>query len=66
MLVLLILKQCYHASATKMILDEQLLSDLKVQLATYNDDKALALKIVPTIDYTKNLSFIMEICSRLW
>jgi len=48
------------ASATKMILDEQLLSDLKVQLATYDDDKALALKIVPTIDYTKNFHLLWK------
>jgi len=49
-----------HSSASKMILDEQLLSDLKVQLATYADDKALALKIVPTIDYTKNYHLLWQ------
>ena len=49
-----------HASASKMILDEQLLSDLKVQLATYADDMALALKIVPTIDYTKNYHLLWQ------
>ncbi|MDB4438967.1 hypothetical protein N9176_01830 [bacterium] len=56
------------ASATKMILDEQLLSDLKVQLATYADDKALALKIVPTIDYTKNYHLLWQFaqdCSNI-
>ena len=56
------------ASATKMILDEQLFSDLKVQLATYDDDKALALKIVPTIDYTKNFHLLWQFaqdCSNI-
>ena len=56
------------ASATKMILDEQLLSDLKVQLTSYNDDKALALKIVPTIDYTKNYHLLWQFaqdCSNI-
>ena len=47
-----------HASATKMTLDEQLFSDLKAQLNSHGDDKALALKIIPTIDYKKNLSLI--------
>ena len=57
-----------HASASKMILDEQLLSDLKVQLATYAEDKALALKIVPTIDYTKNYHLLWQFaqdCSNI-
>jgi hypothetical protein len=49
-----------HSSATKMVLDEQLLSDLKVQLNSYGDDKALALKIIPTIDYTKNYHLLWQ------
>ena len=49
-----------HASASKMVLDEQLLSDLKTQLNSYGDDKALALKIVPTIDYKKNYHLLWE------
>tara|TARA_R110001592_G_scaffold191542_9_gene437871 strand:+ start:196 stop:1233 length:1038 start_codon:yes stop_codon:yes gene_type:complete len=49
-----------HASATKMILDEQLLADLKVQLNSYNDDKSLALKIVPTIDYKTNYHLLWQ------
>ena len=49
-----------HASATKMILDEQLLSDLKIQLNSYNDDKTLALKIIPTIDYKKNYHLLWQ------
>jgi hypothetical protein len=49
-----------HASATKMILDEQLFSDLKTQLNSYSDDKALALKIIPTIDYKKNYHLLWQ------
>ena len=49
-----------HASATKMTLDEQLLSDLKTQLNSYTDDKALALKIIPTIDYKKNYHLLWQ------
>ena len=57
-----------HASASKMILDEQLLSDLKAQLNAYGDDKALALKIIPTIDYTKNYHLLWQFahdCSQI-
>ena len=57
-----------HASANLLTLDETLLADLKAQLNSYNDDKALAIKIVPTIDYTKNLHLIWQLaqdCSNL-
>jgi len=57
-----------HASATKLVLDEQLLSDLKTQLNSYNDDKALAIKIVPNIDYTKNYHLLWQLaqdCNNL-
>ena len=43
-----------------MTLDEELLSDLKTQLASYSDDKALALKIIPTIDYKKNYHLLWQ------
>jgi hypothetical protein len=49
-----------HASASKMTLDESLLNDLKVQLKAYGDDKALALKIIPTIDYKKNYHLLWQ------
>lgn len=49
-----------HASATKMTLDEQLLSDLQSQLNSYGDDKHLALKIIPTIDYKKNYHLLWQ------
>ena len=49
-----------HSSANKMVLDEQLLIDLKAQLNSYDDSKALALKIIPTIDYTKNYHLLWQ------
>ena len=51
-----------HASATKMILDEQLLADLKVQLdnSRHNEDRVLALKIVPTICYKTNYHLLWQ------
>lgn len=57
-----------HASATKMILDEQLLADIKAQLGAYNDDKSLALKIIPTIDYKENYHLLWQLaqdCSHI-
>ncbi len=50
-----------HSSANLLTLDETLLADLKAQLNSYSDDKALALKIVPTIDYTKNLHLMWKL-----
>ena len=50
-----------HSSANLLTLDETLLADLKAQLNSYSDDKALALKIVPTIDYTKNLHLMWQL-----
>tara|TARA_R110000824_G_scaffold122662_2_gene279973 strand:+ start:1411 stop:2454 length:1044 start_codon:yes stop_codon:yes gene_type:complete len=49
-----------HSSANKMIMDESLLKDLKTQLNAYGDDRALALKIIPTIDYTKNYHLLWQ------
>ena len=57
-----------HASATKMILDEELLADLKSQLDSYKDDKALALKIIPTLDYKTNYHLLWQFaqdCSQI-
>jgi len=57
-----------HSSANKMVLDEQLLTDLKAQLNAYGADKALALKIIPTIDYTKNYHLLWQFahdCSQI-
>lgn len=49
-----------HTSATKMILDEELFNDLKSQLDAYGDDRALALKIIPTIDYKTNYHLLWQ------
>ena len=49
-----------HSSANKIILDEQLLSDLVTQLNSYNDDKALAIKMVPTICYKTNYHLLWQ------
>ena len=49
-----------HSSANKMVLDEQLLIDLKAQINSYGDSRALALKIIPTIDYTKNYHLLWQ------
>jgi len=50
-----------HSSANKMVLDEQLLVDIKGQLNSYNDDDAaLAGKLIPCIDYTKNYHLLWQ------
>ena len=49
-----------YSSANKIILDEELLANLYAQLNAYGDDKALALKIIPTIDYTKNYHLLWQ------
>jgi len=51
-----------HSSASKMVLDEQLLADLKVQLdsSRYSEDSAVALKVVPTIDYKTNYHLLWQ------
>ena len=57
-----------YSSANKTVLDEQLLSDLQVQLNSHGDDKALALKIIPTIDYKQNYHLLWQFaqnCSNI-
>lgn len=50
-----------HSSSTKMIMDEELLVDLKKQLNAYGDEnKAMAAKIIPCIDYTKNYHLLWQ------
>mgnify|MGYP003639036260 FL=1 len=44
-----------HSSANKILMTEELLKDLSKLLSSYGDDNmAIAGKIIPTIDYTKN------------
>jgi hypothetical protein len=48
-----------HSSANKVVMDEELLSDLSRQLQAYGDDnKAMAAKMIPCIDYTKNFHLL--------
>ena len=57
-----------HSSANKTIMDEDLLSDIKVQLNSYGDDKALALKVIPTICYKTNYHLLWQFaqdCSQI-
>jgi len=49
-----------HSSASKMIMDEQLLADLDRQLCSSRDDKALALKIIPSICYKTNYHLLWQ------
>jgi hypothetical protein len=50
-----------HSSANKVILDEELLGDLRTQHSSYNtDDKEILGKIVPTIDYTQNYHLLWQ------
>lgn len=43
-----------HASASKVILDEDLLDQIKNMLNSSSEDRELAGSIIPNIDYTKN------------
>ena len=59
-----------HSSANLITLDEQLLSDLKSQLrkSGWSEDKTLAGKIIPTINYKKNLHLLWQLsqdCSNI-
>ena len=49
-----------HSSANKIVMDEELLLTLKSQLAAYGDDKALALKVIPTICYKSNYHLLWQ------
>ena len=50
-----------HSSANKVILDEELLGDLKAQHSSYNtEDKEILAKIVPTIDYNQNYHLLWQ------
>jgi len=49
-----------HSSANRMILDEQLLADLKIQLSAGREDSMLAYQIIPTIDYNVNYHLLWK------
>jgi len=57
---------CLHASANKLILDEQLLKDITMQVQSHNeDDYSIAGKILPTIDYKTNLHFLWKLAQDI-
>ena len=54
-----------NASATKVILDENLLSTMVSLLESYdNDNKTMAAKIIPTIIVDKNIHLLWELMSK--
>ena len=62
---------CLHASANKLILDEQLVKDLVMQIESYSDDdNSIAGKILPTIDYKTNIHLLwklaQDISGHMW
>ena len=55
-----------HQSATKQILDEQLVKDIITQVNSYNDeDNAIAGKILPTIDYESNYHLLWTLANGI-
>jgi hypothetical protein len=55
-----------NESATKQVLNEQLLKDLIRQVTSYNDeDLALAAMILPTIDYVNNKHLLWELAQNI-
>ena len=48
------------SSANKLVMDEELLMDLTRQLEGSIEDKVLAAKIIPAIDYTKNFHLLWQ------
>lgn len=54
-----------HASANKITLDEQMVELLVSQLNSYNnEDLDLAAKIIPTINYTKNIHLLWDFAQK--
>jgi len=55
-----------HASANKVELDENLLQYIVTLLSSYdNDNYLIASKIIPTIDYNKNIHFIWKLSQEI-
>lgn len=55
-----------HESASKQILDEQLLKDLSTQIRSYNDeDVNMAAMMIPTIDYTQKPHLLWEFSQQV-
>ena len=50
-----------YESANKQILDETLLEDIQKYLSSYSDeDRAIAAKVIPTIDYQQNYHLLWQ------
>ena len=57
---------CLHQSATKLILDEQLVKDIATQVNSHNEeDNAMAAKILPTIDYESKYHLLWDLCGQI-
>jgi len=55
-----------YESANKQVLDETLLEDIQKYLSSYNDeDKAIAGKVIPTIDYLQNYHLLWEFSQKV-
>jgi len=56
-----------HESASLTVLDEELLRTLQGCLESYNDENlAMAAKMIPTLDYTKNYHLLWRLADSLW
>lgn len=54
-----------YESANKQILDEALLGDIQKYIQSYSDeDRAIAAKVIPTIDYLQNYHLLWEFAKR--
>ena len=54
-------KTLIESSTNKTIIDEQLLSDIKLQLRSNKDDRAIAKKFIPTICTNTNLHLLWQL-----
>lgn len=55
-----------YESSNKQVLDETLLEDIQKYLKSYNDeDKAIAAKVIPTIDYLKNYHLLWQFAQEV-
>jgi hypothetical protein len=54
-----------YESANKQVLDETLLEDIQKYLQSYSDeDRAMAAKVIPTIDYSQNYHLLWEFAHK--
>ena len=54
-----------YESANKQVLDETLLEDIQKYISSYNDeDRAIAAKVIPTIDYLQNYHLLWQFSQK--